>query len=173
MASLARAARFLCALVLGPSIASAARLVSNMANTTAANLSPQSNFWMAQQFTTDSSAWIVSSIQFRGARNALQTLAVSIYSDNGANLPLASVGTLDASGVTTVVRPQVLPAIGTSTLAASTAYWIVLAPSTLDTALWTRTTDLTATGTGTIPNAKATRPTAAPPGARWSTRRST
>jgi hypothetical protein len=144
----------------------AATLVSNMSNTPNGNLSPQSTFWMAQKFTTDASAWTLGSIQFRGARNASQTLAVSIYSHDGVNdLPSASIGTFDASGVTTTVGAQTLPANGTINLAASTSYWIVIAPSDVNTALWTQSTDLTNTGPGTIPNRRAV---SANSGGTWS-----
>ena len=136
-------------------LAGAATLVSNMANATNGTLSPQSTFWVAQQFTTDASGWTLSSVQFHGARNASQSLAVSIWSDNGSNLPLASIGTFDASGVTTTLGAQTLPAVGTIAVAANTSYWIVIAPSDVNTASWTRTSDLTSTGTGAIPNAKA------------------
>ncbi len=147
-----------------PGFAAATALVSNMANTTSTDLSPQSTFWVAQEFTTGASDWMVTSMQFRGARNASQSLAVSVWSDNGSGLPLASVGTFDASGVTTTVGPQTL-VVGTISLAASTSYWIVIAPSDVNTAFWTKETDLTSTGTGTIPNAKASSTNS---GSSWS-----
>ncbi len=152
------------AFALAATAASGATLVSNMANTTNANASPQSNFWMAQKFTTNAAPWIVTQMQFRGARNAAQTLAVSLYSDS-AGLPGSALGTFDATGVTTSAGPQTLNANLPINLAASTSYWIVLAPSTIDTALWTRETDLTNTGPGSIPNAKATSNNG---GASWS-----
>jgi hypothetical protein len=141
--------------IAAPALAGAATLVSNMGNATNGTLSPQSTFWIAQQFTTDSSGWTLSSVQFHGARNASQSLAVSVWSDNGSGLPLASIGTFDASGVTTTIGAQTLPAVGTIALAANTSYWIVIAPSDVNTAFWSRTSDLTSSGTGTIPNAKA------------------
>ena len=136
--------------------ASASTLVSNMGNTPLGNLSPQSTFWLAQEFTTDASSWTVTSIEFRGARNNSQTLAVSIYDNDTMNdLPSASIGTFDASGVTTTVGTQTLAANGTIDLSPNTSYWIVIAPSDVNTAFWTESTELTNTGTGTIPNTNA------------------
>jgi hypothetical protein len=151
---------FILSALLVAGSAGAATVVSNLAGTTAGNASPQSTFWMAQAFTTDANPYTVNSVSFRGARNAAQTLAVRIYAHDAVNdRPVAGAtgfGQFDATGVTTVVGVQTLPAIGTINLAANTTYWIVLQPSTIDTALWTQTTDLgNLAGPGAIPNRRA------------------
>jgi hypothetical protein len=135
----------------------AVTLVTNMANAAGANFSPQSTFWMAQKFTTDANTWTVASMQFRGAKNnAAQPITISIYSHDGVNdLPLAPSGTFDTSTVTATAGVQTAAAVGTITLTPATSYWIVIAPGDVNTALWTKTADLTSTGTGTIDNRSA------------------
>jgi hypothetical protein len=126
-------------------------LVSNIANATNGAFSPQSTFWIAQKFTTDAQVWTITSAQFRGSRNPAQSVALSLYSHDGVNdLPLASVATFDTSGVTTTNGVQTAPASGVINLAANTTYWLVLAPSDVNTAFWFKTSDATNTGTGTI-----------------------
>ncbi|QQR73506.1 MAG: hypothetical protein IPJ17_18800 [Holophagales bacterium] len=166
----ARVVRIAVGALLSVSSANAVTLVSNLAGTTAGNASPQSTFWMAQAFTTDNNAYTLSSVSFRGARNAAQTISVWVYAhDAGNDRPVAGAtgfGQLDASGVTAVVGVQVLPAIGTINLAANTTYWIVLQPSDINTALWTQTTNLgNLAGAGAIPNRRAFSSNA---GASWS-----
>ena len=150
--------------------AGAATLVSNLAGTTAGNASPQSTFWMAQAFTTDANPYTVNSVSFRGARNAAQTVTVWLYNHDAINdRPVAGAtgfGQLNATGVTSVVGVQTLPAIGTINLAANTTYWIVLQPSTIDTSQWTQTINLgNLSGPGRSPTAGPSAATAAPAGA--------
>ena len=133
--------------------AHATTLVSNLGNAANGNLSPQNNFWMAQKFTTGASPFDLAFVQFRGARNAAQSVAVLLFSHNGgSDLPASLLATLDGSGITTTLGTQTVASPASIHLAATTSYWIVLAPSTIDTALWTQTTDLTSTGTGSLPN---------------------
>ena len=141
--------------------ASGAVLVSNLSGTTAGNASPQSTFWMAQAFTTDGNAYTASSVTIRGARHATQSLAVYLYQHNsGGNVPVTGAtdfGQFDATGVTSVIGSQTMPAMGTINLAANTTYWIVVQPSNVNTALWTLPSNLgNLSGAGAIPNRRAT-----------------
>jgi hypothetical protein len=150
-----RVARMLLPLLslLLPISAHAAVLVSNIANATNGAFSPQSTFWIAQKFTTDAQTWTITSAQFRGSRNPAQSVALSIYSHDAVNdVPLASVATFDTSTVTTTNGVQTVAASGVISLAAGTTYWLVLAPSDVNTAFWFKTTDLTNAGSGTIDN---------------------
>lgn len=143
-----------------PTGAWATTLVSNMSGAVDTNASPQSTFWLAQRFTTDASTSTANFLNFRGARNAAQTLSVYLYDHDAVNdAPVAGAtgfGQFDASSVTTTVEVQTLPAIGTITLNPNTTYWVVIHPSDVNTALWTQTTDLgNLSGPGTIENRRA------------------
>lgn len=103
-------------------------------------------------------------MQFRGAKNnAAQPFPIFLFSHDAVNdVPLAQVGSFDTTTLTATLGTQTANAIGSIVLSPATSYWIVLAPGDVNTAFWTRTTDLT--NTGTIPSRNAFSTTA---GATW------
>lgn len=141
------------------SAAGADTVVSNLSGSGTSLASPQSTFLLAQSFVTDDQYYTVDSATFDGARHPAHTVAVHLYAHSTADdEPLGGgvIGEFDASGVTTSVGEQIVPALGTIELAPNTTYWIVLQPSDVNTAFWTQTTDLgNLSGPGSIPNRRA------------------
>ena len=100
-------------------------LADNLAQATGGSDSATGTSWLAASFSTDGSAYTLSSLTLELARTSISgTAVVDLYSDGGLE-PGSLLATLTTSTTSTTAAPVVFT--GTAgTLLADTTYWVVL-----------------------------------------------
>ncbi len=125
-------------------------LSDNTSNASSSTTDVSGSYYLASDFTTDSSSYTLNSVSLLMNRGtATDTVVVSLYSDIGQE-PGSMIGSAlvgPAGGVTTSLNLNTFTTSGTVTLAANSTYWIVLKATTGD-GFWSYTDSDTGTGAG-------------------------
>lgn len=121
-------------------------LTDNLSATSAGSDSVSDNVLLAADFSTDSSAYGLSSVTLLLREESVGTASLNLYSDNGG-IPGFLLGTLTSSGsYSSNLADTVFTASGI-TLAANTTYWLVLGASS-GTFEWSWTATNSGSGAG-------------------------